>query len=193
MHFGMPGCLVVLQLRYCVEHAMKGYVTADAAKIVIDRLLEKDFTKLDIARASGVSKSTIYEILRGKQYIQKGIHRSMMELPVKMTGDHRRMKGDVGATRRLRALRRMGYKLEFLESYTGLSRDTLIHISWRKGDINRNTRDIIRVAYEQLTTKPRFEGMDYQAEVYARQQGWLLPRAWDIRRIDDPYATPKEN
>lgn len=170
---------------------MKGYVTSEAARMVIEAFLREGFTLRDISRKSGINTKTLQKIKDGKAVtIQKGTHRSLMELPIIMTEADKRQPGHVGTTRRLRALRRIGYRKSFLVSFTGLHGDTLAGVSRGDSDPNLLTQDTVRGAYDQLLKNPRPSQMNWQSRDYAEKQGWHPPEAWANVDIDDPTASP---
>lgn len=94
----------------------------------------------------------------------------------------------VGAARRVRALRRIGYPLVELAQITGLSYTTIVNTT-SAARIYRDTHTVIALAYDRLQD---VTGPSHQTEMLAANRGVPGPWSWTPATIDDPDALPAE-
>ena len=139
-----------------------------------------------IAQVAGCNDRTIRFIAEGRNatcylYVAQGI------LAVTPIPDPRQdWVLRIGATRRIRALRRFGYALPDLDAHlgSGMARSiadgkgpTISYASWEK----------VKRLYECLSATP---GPSGRATAHAVKQGWLSPWDWEAANIDDPLSYP---
>jgi hypothetical protein len=152
----------------------------------VHELLDAGMSQAGIARAAGVSPTTISYIVLGKLH---GCHRdkAVRILAVQPTLDNRSPQPAIGTIRRVRALYAIGHGQAAIAATTGLSESAISHIaSAFTSSVTGATAAKIRAAYRVLCARP---GTSRKARARAAEQGWLGPLAWDD--IDNPEAEPE--
>lgn len=95
-----------------------------------------------------------------------------------------------GTRRRIRALRRIGWRNEDIAAAAGLHRPSLARLLQVKRDgtlVQAATAAAVRRAYDALSMTA---GPYEQAARLALREGWPPPLAWDDDTIDDPAVDP---
>lgn len=93
---------------------------------------------------------------------------------------------NTGVVRRRQALAAIGYGLNDLAPYFGLTCRSLgDHAGQRR--VRRDTLQRWREVYDRLSMTP---GPNEFARLWARRRGWPPPLAWDDDSIDNPAAKP---
>jgi DNA-binding CsgD family transcriptional regulator len=155
----------------------------------IERLISNGWWQAEIARAAGVSRSTVGVLVAGQRYTNRRIALALLAVPV--TPMIRNDRGDrvdaTGSTRRLRALAVLGHSCIDIGEMTGMTDDRLSFIARGKTDVvfPREAQKIA-AAYRTLSTTP---GRMKQIATAARNKGWHGALAWDD--IDDPDCKPE--
>ncbi|MCK1813307.1 hypothetical protein MTQ13_03295 [Streptomyces sp. XM4011] len=155
----------------------------------VDALLAAGMSRGAIARAAGVSVSTISYIKRG---LSNGCQRDQaLRILAVQPGQGVLRPDATGTIRRIRALYAIGHGQQAIADAAGIERyyvsrliaDAPLRVSSRlAGQIAR--------AYRILSRTP---GTSKRAIARARREGWHSPAAWDGDAIDDPCALPERD
>jgi transcriptional regulator with XRE-family HTH domain len=161
----------------------------DQVRAHLERLFNNGWWQAEIARAAGVSRSTIGVLVAGQENTNKRIALAILAIPV--TPMIRNDRGDrvsaIGSIRRLRALATLGHSFPDVGEATGMTDDRLSFIARGKTDVvSPREAQKIAAAYRALSTTP---GRMKQIATVARNKGWHGPLSWDD--IDDPSAQPE--
>ncbi|MBL3664457.1 helix-turn-helix domain-containing protein [Streptomyces sp. M2CJ-2] len=162
---------------------------ADEVRAHIDRLFNNGWWQAEIARAAGVSRSTVGVIVGGQQTTNKRIALAILSVPVTpMLRTDRGERVDAnGSIRRLRALAILGHPFLDVGETTGMTDDRLSFIARGKTEtVFPHEAQRIAAAYRTLSTTP---GRMKQIATAARNKGWHGPLDWDD--IDDPACQPE--
>lgn len=155
----------------------------------LNACLEKAMTFREISDESGVHESS----LRFVHHNPTG--RMQQQLADRILATRpRQAVTNIGLTRRIRALNRLGWTVPQIAAEAGVDLQTIKR--WRQERISFASHAGTRIvqAYDVLSMKvpnptTRYERSAYTRTVrYAEQNGWVPPLAWD--NIDDPDETP---
>lgn len=164
----------------------RALVDASTVREHIGALVDEGWPVKAIARAAGVSDTSLRDLLAGRTAgTRQAVARAACKVNRRML--YRLAKGEdpvpaVGFTRRVQALQSIGYTYRQLESL-GICPD--IGPVGRHVDANRWRRCV--AAYDELWDKP---GPSQRARLAAARRGCAPPLAWDDDTIDDPAAVP---
>lgn len=171
---------------YCCAHAYaEGIFTtrvpAEPACQHVQKLLDAGSTKSSIARAAGISLTTMRKLCAGCDTISARTHKSIMAITAPPTPG---ILPALAYNRRIRALRAAGYTVPEIADHTGLDEATITGLShdWRD-TVTQTTADRIRHTYNQLAHKPV-----RPASTRVAKYNWPKPYDWD--NIDDPEEQP---
>lgn len=95
----------------------------------------------------------------------------------------------LGAVRRIRALRRLGWTVVDIARESGVPEKTLRNPCHRGATVYRTTAEAVATTYERLAMVVPQGGYHTRERNYAERKGWPPPLAWDD--IDDPTEQPK--
>lgn len=145
----------------------------------------------DICEHAQLEPATVYRLLhKGRdQIVYARTFAAVMRAPEGMP------LTTIGATRRVRALQRLGYSVERITAEAGVNHDTILDAREERVFIARRVRASIAAAYDRLhMTIPTGETRQYRAGItrsrnYAEKRGWPPPMAYDD--IDDAAEVPK--
>lgn len=102
------------------------------------------------------------------------------------TAGRPRTLSNVGALRRVQALRALGWPARVIADRIGVHERNLCRWPHRRW-ISRRLYERICAVYDELSMTT---GPDVRARRHAERQGWPPPLAWDDETIDDPDARP---
>lgn len=184
-----------------LRQGVRRYIAADEVRDHILELRAAGITYEQIHAATGYAQSGLVEIVKGRY---RRIHirnaQSILRLtPTRAAAAHH-MVDATGATRRLRALNALGWTNRDALRAAGINGDDLHRLEavlsgLRKGrnhTVNRDTADIVAVAYARLSMRLP-DHMDHnrsKTRNIAEANGWPPPLAWDDATIDNPQARP---
>jgi len=179
-------------------------VDAQPVREHVEFLRENGISYASLAKASGVSRTTIQAMLFGRS--ERGhepyarVHTSTAEkiLAVKPSMDIMAAGRNIDATgthRRLQALVSIGYSLASLGARLGITGSNM-NATMTRDQVVVSTARKVRALYAELWDKPnsatewRQLSAANRARNYATIHGWLPPMAWDDELIDDPDHVP---
>lgn len=141
------------------------------------------------SRMTGVGVTTLEAIASGRtDRVRASNARAIMAAQARDGITH------AGITRRLRALRALGWTLADIADAAGITDRQVENLSNQEPRyVHDRTAAAVDAAYRRLsTTRPTSAGWRdgaAQARRWAARQGWAPPAAWD--RIDDPDEIPR--
>ncbi|MFB7899900.1 hypothetical protein ACFC1B_26630 [Streptomyces xiamenensis] len=155
----------------------------------VEALLATGMSRSAIARAAGVSVSTICYIKNG---LSNGCQRDQaLRILAVQPGQGVRQLDATGTIRRIRALYAIGHGQQAIADAAGIER---YYVSRLIGDaplrVSSRLAGQIARAYRTLSRTP---GDSKRAATRARREGWHSPAAWDGDAIDDPCALPERD
>lgn len=169
----------------------RGYVDATPARERVTALMGRGFTASAIGRAAFVSHDTVSRVAAGTEQLWQTTARALQNVTEAQVIAATPGNGYVprlGATRRVRALQRLGYTMPAIAQAAGVKVRTVHSVvdpSQGSTLIARTTHDAIDTAYRQLCMTP---GPDRRTARMGEKRGWVPPLAWDD--IDDPIEQP---
>jgi len=165
-------------------------VDSTAAREHADRLHAVGMSYSSIAKAAGLSRSTLHHVTRGSSNQAK---RAVVEAILSVTGPVYSPSDDqdetfvprIGACRRIQALLAIGWTHAEMYRRSGVTTAVLLN---QRGD-TITVRNHVRVArlYDELSSTP---GPSHLSRGWARKRGYLAPIWWDDDTIDDPAHVP---
>jgi hypothetical protein len=173
-----------------VEAGATSRVTSDEAWVVIERMIDQQWTNAAIATACGIPQRSAYDLTRGHREGHRRVIGAVIAARIVNHGPPTRgFIGTLGATRRLQALTAIGWTGDHITNRLGgaASRMTISGITrGGRGGIRPDIATAIDDVYRALHLTP---GPSDFARRRAARHGWAAPAAWDD--IDDPHEQPK--
>lgn len=183
------------------ERPVSKWVPADAAREHVEYLRCEDMTYALISKVSGLSKTTLYNLVRGKsQHIQ--LHNERILLAI---SPHREVATDpdstvsaVASSRRLQGLCRMGFTQRHIAERVGCSTDVLdkylrLHGPMARASIAQGIAELFdELQMTPLNSPVLNTPQAKRTRTLAIQQGWALPMQWSEESIANPAAMPIE-
>lgn len=158
-----------------------------------------------VAAAAGVTPSTSWKLLYGKQQpdgtrtptrrMRADIAAALLAVPVPTLDDLGSVVSvdPTGTRRRLEALHVIGWSVQALVDHAGANRQAF-DAALNYQPVQARTARTVRDLYEQLWATPRV-GTDHRSRIAvaralnrAERGRWAPPAAWDDDEIDDPNA-----
>lgn len=174
-----------------LEHSRgrRRQASADQPRIHVHRLHAASWNDYEIARASGVCRSTIANVSNGQPTVRNWVALAILSVPIGPPPAPQKPEVDAtGSIRRLRALAVIGHPFRTVAPFVGCSADKLWLIARGSYEtVNADTAAGIARAYKALATKP---GTSPISRARAVRRNWHGPLAWDD--IDDPNCKPEE-
>ena len=174
----------------------RGYGDAQPAHDRVAALMARGFTAVAIGRAAYVSHDTVTRVAAGTPRLLQTTARALENITeaqvIAATPGHGYVPR-LGATRRVRALQRLGWTMPLIAQHAGVKIRT-VHsvVDPAQGAqlVARATHDAIETAYRALCMTP---GPDARNRRMGERRGWAPPLAWDD--VDNPdeqpdYGTP---
>lgn len=183
------------------ERPVSKWVPADAARKHVEFLRGEDMTYALISEVSGLSKATLYNLVRGKsQHIQ--LHNEQILLAISpyrevSTGPDATVSA-VASSRRLQGLCRMGFTQRYIAKRVGCSTDVLdkylrLHGPMAKASIAQGIAELFdELQMTRLDSPILNTPHAKRTRTLAIRQGWALPMQWSEESIADPAAKPIE-
>lgn len=176
------------------------YIDGDHVRAHLRDLMAAGMGWKAIAAAAGLSASTVYPILWGRNLDdpthpqhrppRKRVTKEVAEKLLAITpvlADGARVDA-TGTRRRIQALVAIGWTLAELSRRLGIRRSNMrLHRSGQQHITERTRRDVAAL-YEELWDKPPAGPSGDRMRAWAASLGWVPPMAWDDDRIDDPRA-----
>lgn len=169
----------------------RGYVDATPARERVQALMDRGFTASAIGRAAYVSHDTVTRVAHGTEQIWQATARALQgvsEARVIAATPGNGYVPRLGATRRVRALQRIGWNMPQIAHAADVTPRTIRAIvDPAQGTtlVSRATHDAIDQAYRALCMTP---GPDQRTARMGERRGWVPPLAWDD--VDDPVEQP---
>lgn len=174
----------------CKKHyqlAERGYVDAEPVRARLELLHAAGCPWAHIAELADLSEHGL-RLVREGQYdsVRKLTALRILTIPIpgRFSGDG--YVSTVGTVRRLQALVAIGWSFDALAKMMGTHRNVLLSVLKRERVLARRAREIAEL-FTRLHLTP---GPSERARRHARDNGWVVPFAWDEDTIDDPSATP---
>ena len=176
------------------------YIDGDLVRAHLRDLMAAGMGWKTIAAAAGLSASTVYPILYGRNHDdpthpqhrppRKRITREVAEkllavTPVLADGA---LVDATGTRRRIQALAAIGWTLAELATRLGILRSNLRLHKPTLRYVTERTRRQVQELYDELWNQPPQGPSGDRMRAWARALGWVPPMAWDDDRIDDPRA-----
>lgn len=172
----------------------RGYVDATAARARVQALIDRGFTATSIGLAAHVSHDTVTRVAAGTARLWQATARALENVTEAQVITATPTNGYVprlGATRRVRALQRLGWNMPAIADHAGIKLRTVHSIvDPHQGDrtITHGTHDAIDKAYRALCMTV---GPDARTARMGERRGWAAPLAWDD--IDNPDEQPQHD
>ncbi len=144
-----------------------------------------------VASLAGVSTRTLWRILyQGSRPTQAT---AAMLLAVHAgAGPAEKWAPAIGSTRRLQALRALGWSVDYLSARLDMTTTAVSQLALeRRTNTFRSTAVKVNALYADLSmTFPPMSPAEERNRGFARRRGWFPPLAWDDETLDDPAALP---
>lgn len=190
----VDGCKRVPKLTgrgYCHRHVEvlgihRPKVSSEQSHQRLQEIVDRGFTLTEIARITGVNRSTLSHLNNQKD---KGLRRDTYDMLSKMGEVAESSRAVWPIRRRVQALLAAGVKTREISEDSGISIDIIQRLAFReKLSIDPATSEAIKFTYEKLSARavrPVSTSIKYQA--------WPLPMEWVD--IDDPEEShePERN
>ncbi|MER5584062.1 hypothetical protein ABT090_20820 [Streptomyces asoensis] len=162
-----------------------GLVDGPAVAAHLQACLDAGWTRNGISSTSGVSVRAIRYILAGQPTVQ---HDNATRL-LAVRPDHSPCVPPLGSIRRIQALSRAGYTIDWTGNQAGCSHRHIYEIlNGTVAHVDRRLAERFAEIYRRHEGTP---GPSSPARVLAKSKGWPGPDAWDVDTIDDPNAQPE--
>lgn len=176
---------------YCQKHVdilniHKPKVSAEQAHQRLQEIIDRGFTLTEIARITGVNRSTLSHLNNQED---KGLRRDTYEMLSNMDTVGESCRSVWPIRRRVQALLAAGVKTREISEDSGISISIIQRLAFReKMSIDPATSEAIRVTYEKLSARPI-----RPVSTSIKYQAWPLPMEWV--NIDDPEEShePERN
>lgn len=180
-----------LKLYYTRKDGRRFTVPGDLVQKHIQTLVDGGFSMQAIARVAGCSDSTLAKIRQGRRdrvttYVAQGILR-VGWVPVPEQAGFK--VPSIGTTRRIHALRRMGWTAKEIGAAAGRSEHSTLNLGrGRKLSVEYETWLAYSEAYRVLSVR---RGPSAVNAARSKASGWPSPMDWESGNIDDPSSSPK--
>lgn len=175
------------RLRLDYHRGERRRVDATQTRHHIERLIARDWTQAQIARAAKLAHHLIGDIRRGQQTVANSTALAILSIPIGPAPADTRDVDATGTTRRLRALVAIGWPIEQLAPQFGIFPTALGNIARGElANVRATTADTVALHYQHLILQP---GPSNRARILAQKKGWHGPAAWND--IDDPNEQPE--
>lgn len=152
----------------------------------VQGLMREGFALERIARAAGVNRGIVADLVYGRRGKQKGacrfIRADYADRLLAITPEHitAGLTPSTGTTRRLQALVAIGYSETALAERLGMNVGNLSPLVIGKRDVVlSDTAARVAALYNELSLTPLIGKRADQARALARRRGWVPPLAWD--------------
>ena len=172
-------------------------VDAEPVRKHIVELKARDIGSRRIEELTGISRSAIQSVLRGRPSQNRPPRRRVLRttaekiLAIPLDVDHRcrgTRRDATGSVRRLRALQAIGWTQTEIARRLGWTCANINrYFLGRQDTISHGFAKDIAALFDELQLSP---GPSDRARQQARLRGWAPPLAWDEDTIDDPAAKP---
>ena len=163
---------------------VEGLIDGPRIAAHIQACISAGWTRLGIAEASFVSDRSIRYILAGQLTVQRD--NALRLLAVKPEDSPR--VPPIGTIRRIKALARIGYTIQWTAEQTGCSNRHIYEIlNGTVEAVDRPLAEKFAKVYSKHEVTP---GPSNPARIAATSKGWTGPDGWDSDSIDDPGAHP---
>ena len=161
-------------------------VSAERARRHLEDLVGEGSTLRAISERTGISHTTLKDILKGRTIIQAHTSRLILAAPIA----YGERIPAAGTNRRVRALNAIGWSNGHLGKRLGVTRDRVAQYANAEW-VERPTASRIARLYDELSMIP---GPSARSRTWAAKRGYMPPLAWDDESIDDPaaWASPGE-
>ena len=166
------------------QQGIDGLVDGPRVAAHLQACIDAGWMRRDIAATSHVSVRAIRYILNGQPTVQRD--NALRLLAVRPENSPR--VPAIGAIRRIQALARAGYSIDWTMRQVGCSHRYIFEIlNGVNATIERSLADRLADLYRRHEATP---GPSNPARIAARSKGWIGPDGWDADTIDDPDAHP---
>lgn len=166
------------------HRGIAGLVDGPTVAAHIQACLDAGWTRTGIASTSHVSVRAIRYILNGQPTVQHDNASRLLAVRPECSPN----VPSIGSIRRIRALSRAGYTIEWTAQRAGCSHRHIYEIlNGTVGFVDRALAARIAEIYRRHEATP---GPSNPARVLAKNKDWPGPEAWDVDTIDDPRAEP---
>ncbi len=166
------------------RQGIDGLVHGPTVAAHLKACIDAGWTRLEIAATSTVSDRAIRYILGGQPTVQRD--NALRLLAVRP--EHSPRVPAIGSIRRIRALARAGYTIEWTGRRAGCSHRHIYEIL--NGTVELVDRGLAERLADLYRRHEGTPGPSNPARIAARSKGWHGPEAWDTDTIDDPDARP---
>lgn len=172
----------VMQTRYA---GMPGYLPADRVRAHVTMLVDEcAMPYASIAADAGLYENAVLDIYHGQwDTVRIRVADALMRVTHTPNERQERVLG-IGATRRLRALHRIGWPLTTLAEHGPLTSSQLQILTSRpRRTIPWSKWLAVAELYERFSGTP---GPSNRARTHGTRKGWPPPLDWEDHDIDDP-------
>lgn len=181
----------------------EAYIDAEPARAHVRRLGAQGMGWKRVARAAGLSPSTVWKLVYGDRTRfdgpSKRVRRHTAEaiLGVRLDLADGANIDATGTKRRIQALVCLGHSVSSLAERLGWQPSNFHRLVHEATQVEVRTARAVAELYDKLSMTPaagghwQRKGAVTRAKNYAASFGWLPPLAWDDETIDDPFAQPE--
>jgi hypothetical protein len=166
------------------QQGVSGLVHGPLVAAHLQACIDAGWTRREIAAATHVSERGIRYILNGQRTVQ---HHNAKRL-FAVRPEHSPRVPPIGTIRRIRALSRAGYTVEWTGQQVGCSHRHIYEIL--NGSVELVDRGLAERFAELYRRHEGTRGPSNPARIAAKSKNWHGPEAWDVDTIDDPGAQP---
>ncbi|MFJ2961223.1 helix-turn-helix domain-containing protein [Streptomyces collinus] len=167
------------------QQGVSGLVAGPLVAAHLQACIDAGWTRREIAAVTHVSERGIRYILGGQPTVQ---HDNAQRL-LAVRPEHSPRVPPIGCIRRIRALSRAGYTVEWTGQQAGCSHRHIYEIL--NGTVELVDRSLAERFAEIYRRHEGTPGPSNPARIAAKSKGWHGPEAWDPDTIDDPDAAPE--
>lgn len=155
------------------------------------QLLRRTMSVREIAEASGITGTSLWNILRGQETVLPATEAKIVAVrPINGAV----LLDSIGAQRRVQALATMGWTGEEIGRRVAMRRgDTWSNVNriLKEQRITASLAHEVNVVYAELCDRtPPTDLAAKRAKARAQRRRWAPPAAWEAVNIDDPDARP---
>jgi hypothetical protein len=166
------------------QQGVSGLVDGPLVAAHLRACIAAGWTRREIAAVSHVSERGIRYIFGGQPTVQRDNAQRLLAI----RPEHSPRVPAIGCIRRIKALSRAGYTVEWTRQQAGCSHRHIYEIL--NGTVELVDRRLAERFAEIYRRHEGTTGPSNPARIAARSKGWHGPEAWDPDTIDDPDATP---
>jgi transcriptional regulator with XRE-family HTH domain len=168
----------------------QGLVDVAEVREYLDEMRRSGVGTRKIADTTGLSRSTVWQIVRGAtSAVRPETRARVLSLP----HPHELIAyaPGLGASRRVRALHAMGWSFAEMARQLGWPSSRVSMLANHPGTIRRVSASEVKQLYQQLENQlPPDTKAARRSRLRSQRYGWAGPAAWDGLDMDDPACRP---